>query len=969
MLQFGSVDLDREIFHHDYTAAYRPYLRGELELYDNGRQFRALCPFHDESDPSFYVTIATGVYHCFGCNAGGNFIEFYAKMHKCETGEAYARILEEHGFKSEPGKPIEKIKTNGLGLASLTTPEYSNNKHLPQVWLERECYISTGQDRDRIFYVRIPYLDEHGVLLAVRRRYSILGTNKKHPFSWDKGSHAQLYGLWLLPKFRKADDKKLILVEGESDAQTLWWLGYQVLGVPGAGLFQGEWVKYLNGFDIYLHQENDDAGGKFINNVLSRCGAEGFTGRTFVFKCSDIDGLKDPSAVWIKRGDEAKNLIGALIDGANEVDFKLPPPENKIDGLDIILRQPENYQVDRDGVWSVSPKDGALTLISKTPIFLTKRLKNIVTREVKSEIAFFDKTGLQREIMIRSELFQSRTITNLADRGCSIGSENARPMAKFLLDQEASNLDIIPQINCTSQLGWQFLPGGRRCFVPYGDGPAGSPSVVLDCDPNTRRTFEAFSKKGSLADWCKYIAPLREKSDVFRLLLAASAAAPFLRIVGQRSFTVYLWGESGIGKTAALKLALSFWGKPDGLMKSFNTTKVGLEMMAAMSRDLPLGIDERQLASKKDALGDAIYMIAEGLGKLRGAKNGGVRALAEWLTILLACGEEPITSDCSMPGIKNRIVEIKGVPFADKNEARRAYEQVGENYGVAGDAFINILLNTPTAWLRKAYKLMEHAILDQLGPDANGQQVSYVALLALVDALLSLWFFKSDRTPENSASLAKSMMADHLRIMRGCSSILVKPDGSYSIVAGSQAEYDNRQREVEARHFNDPLYLLGFRYEKGDPAPEWKRAIDMAVSILQVAASQSGESYGEAGVHAIADFYYKEHAHFEHDEIPPKVISYNGGQDATVFEPPEPPVIYGWSAEDRNGELYVCFYKTFFDEFLVKHDLNPKKILTYAAENNFIATSFNGKRVCETVIAKHKGAVVRVVKFFISRIW
>jgi DNA primase len=45
-----------------------------------GGQKKGLCPFHDEKSPSFHVTPSKGYYHCFGCQTGGDVINFVMKM-------------------------------------------------------------------------------------------------------------------------------------------------------------------------------------------------------------------------------------------------------------------------------------------------------------------------------------------------------------------------------------------------------------------------------------------------------------------------------------------------------------------------------------------------------------------------------------------------------------------------------------------------------------------------------------------------------------------------------------------------------------------------------------------------------------------------------------------------------------------------------------------------------------------------
>lgn len=50
-----------------------------LPLTPAGRNYKALCPFHEEKTPSFIVTPDRQTYHCFGCGAGGNVFSFLMK--------------------------------------------------------------------------------------------------------------------------------------------------------------------------------------------------------------------------------------------------------------------------------------------------------------------------------------------------------------------------------------------------------------------------------------------------------------------------------------------------------------------------------------------------------------------------------------------------------------------------------------------------------------------------------------------------------------------------------------------------------------------------------------------------------------------------------------------------------------------------------------------------------------------------
>ncbi|GAC1378649.1 MAG: DNA primase [Marmoricola sp.] len=58
---------------------------------------KGLCPFHDEKSPSFNVTPSRGVYHCFGCGAGGDAIKFVMEMDGTSFTETVERLADKFG--------------------------------------------------------------------------------------------------------------------------------------------------------------------------------------------------------------------------------------------------------------------------------------------------------------------------------------------------------------------------------------------------------------------------------------------------------------------------------------------------------------------------------------------------------------------------------------------------------------------------------------------------------------------------------------------------------------------------------------------------------------------------------------------------------------------------------------------------------------------------------------------------------
>lgn len=59
-----------------------------VTLRKSGANFKGLCPFHDEKTPSFMVSPARGMCHCFGCGKGGNPISFIMEHEQMTYPEA-----------------------------------------------------------------------------------------------------------------------------------------------------------------------------------------------------------------------------------------------------------------------------------------------------------------------------------------------------------------------------------------------------------------------------------------------------------------------------------------------------------------------------------------------------------------------------------------------------------------------------------------------------------------------------------------------------------------------------------------------------------------------------------------------------------------------------------------------------------------------------------------------------------------
>jgi hypothetical protein len=80
-----------------------------VNLKRSGTRYKALCPFHDERTPSFYVTPSEGIYKCFGCGKGGDAVDFLMKYNRIKYPDALRHLAAMYNIETEetPGRPTQ----------------------------------------------------------------------------------------------------------------------------------------------------------------------------------------------------------------------------------------------------------------------------------------------------------------------------------------------------------------------------------------------------------------------------------------------------------------------------------------------------------------------------------------------------------------------------------------------------------------------------------------------------------------------------------------------------------------------------------------------------------------------------------------------------------------------------------------------------------------------------------------------
>lgn len=709
------ADIDARI---DWRAFYSRWLK----LKGSPPNLAARCPFHDDQHESLSINVENGQWLCHACGAKGNGQTWLQRMERLSPKEARSRLAKEAGIEEgEPG-PRKKV----------TVAEYARVKKLPEDWLREQGLKDTPQG------IAIPYMDESGSVVATRKRYSLASTGPR--FSWVRGSRVLPYGLWRLSEARAAGS--VVLVEGESDAHTLWHHGIPALGIPGATTFQPGWAEYLRGLKVYIHQEPDAGGEQFVRKVAEGLVAARWDGEVLLFS---IPGHKDPSDLHVADPDKFPARWREALAGARPLDIRslAVKPEEILPGAPVQLRIPPGWRVTEKGV-AVMKEEGPVS-VCPVPVLLSRRLRNVDTGEEKIELTFLRDGTWHKVTAQRSVVFTSRSITALADRGLPVSSENAKLMVRYLAEMEAENMDLLEVVRSTAHLGWV----GSTAFLPGLDN-----GVVFDpSGPGDQAIANCYDVAGEEAEWLTLAGRARQY-PLTRFTLAAAFAAPLLARIGQRPFIIHLWGQSRGGKTAALKLALSAWGDPEGLFATFNSTKVGLERLAALYSDLPLGIDERQVAGDNKAFVESlVYLLGLGKGKARGGKGGGLQQFSSWHTVVISTGEEPLAGQYSETGIRTRALEIYGEPIGDEEFARELHRKLATCYGHAGRKFIARLAAADAAEIREDYDELAKWLQKEAGEYA-GSHLTAVAAVMLGDLLAGQWVFGESEQEALQGALA-----------------------------------------------------------------------------------------------------------------------------------------------------------------------------------------------------------------------
>jgi DNA primase len=94
MPQFSQETVDQVAAASDIVAVIGSY----FPLAQAGTEFKAICPFHHELTPSFYVNPSKQSYYCYGCGVGGSVFQFVMQYENIDFPETVRRLASRAGL-------------------------------------------------------------------------------------------------------------------------------------------------------------------------------------------------------------------------------------------------------------------------------------------------------------------------------------------------------------------------------------------------------------------------------------------------------------------------------------------------------------------------------------------------------------------------------------------------------------------------------------------------------------------------------------------------------------------------------------------------------------------------------------------------------------------------------------------------------------------------------------------------------
>ncbi|MEI7432278.1 MAG: DUF927 domain-containing protein, partial [Betaproteobacteria bacterium] len=354
---------------------------------------------------------------------------------------------------------------------------------------------------------------------------------------------------------------------------------------------------------------------------------------------------KAPAGLWLNASSKAVSLVEEIVSTDDSDD------DEKYFGCFVLTK---------DGVFKVSFKDGEeiRTKISSF-IEITAQTRDSSQINWGFLINVKDPDGNQHQWSMPKEMLPSPNTwkAELLKMGANIYQTGKQDLLHEYFNESMPTARAL----CVMQPGWY-----EGVFVLPGQviGNTTTEQVVLQTTDVSGA--EIFRSNGTLADWQNNVGALCAGNSRLVLVICAALTGPTLHLLGHENGGFHLFGATSTGKTTAVEVAASVWGKRSKFVRNWRTTGNAVEGVATRHNDTLLILDEISQVNPFEA-GEIAYMLGNGQGKSRANVNGGARSISRWRLFYLSTGEQTLAEHMqgankrTMAGQEVRLVNLPAV--------------------------------------------------------------------------------------------------------------------------------------------------------------------------------------------------------------------------------------------------------------------------------------------------------------------
>jgi hypothetical protein len=508
------------------------------------------CPFPDHPDhhPSWRWDETRARAYC-SCTTSASIFDVVMKIANVDFAAARVLAVELIGREDLIDAPNGAAHPGG----GLTLKQYADAKGFKVEWL-----LSIGvreQPRygpDKAPAVRTTYFRPNGGPVSVRFRVSLAG-DKRH--FWRKGDKACLYGGHNAAHLQEAG--YAVIVEGESDTQTLWLHSFPALGLPGANTWNEERdAPLFEGVPVIYVVIEPDSGGEATMRWLSR---SKIASRARLIRMPPE--TKDPSALYLASPKGFLAAFQSLMESAE------PLPERP-DGLDPSLSTPTGQRPIIRVVGGALPTiidEAEAALVAQDPLLYQRG--DFIVRPAQAIIPIADErktTGL-RLIQVRAnhiierlthwcdfQRFDARS-KNWVSIDCPpkvavtylerIGAWRLRVLTGFTVCPT-----LRPDGSILDQPGWDKATG-----ILYAPGDISCPPIPVE--PTFDDAIAALGKLKLLVAEFPFVAEANRPNANRSVALSGILTAPIRRSLASAPLHVFSAPVAGSGKSKLVDVA------------------------------------------------------------------------------------------------------------------------------------------------------------------------------------------------------------------------------------------------------------------------------------------------------------------------------------------------------------------------------------------------------------------------------